>query len=340
MKIILLLLLVTLFACSKKTQESEQNQKPVLKILTWDGYADYKFVKEFEMRNNVIVKVDLVQNDDELWAKINDSKNQYDLFAANTAEIVRYLKANLLAELELDKIPNIKNQNERFTDYEKIFGKRGDGKIFAIPYAYSEMGLIYNKNLIKTPPQSMKVMWDKKYKGKVIAYDTYQHNFSVVALMENYPDPFNLNEKELNDIFKKLVELKQNSLAFYTTLEESAKIFKENDVALVYGNFGKQQVDELKKNGANVGYIIPQESALAWLDCWGVTNYSKQKKLAQEWINYTLSEDVSNNLSQAHSLGNTMAKSQILSTTEKITWLRPVSNPEFRKKLWDSLIHN
>ncbi len=54
------------------------------------------------------------------------------------------------------------------------------------------------------------------------------------------------------------------------TAEEAATLFSKYDIALLFGNYGTQQLKALREAGADIGYIIPKEGALAWLDCWAV----------------------------------------------------------------------
>lgn len=206
---------LTLISCTKNEKENPSLSE--LNILTWEGYADHEFVSAFEAENKVKVNVSYVDNDDQLWQKISND-NAYDVIAANTAEIARFKKHDLLGEIDLSKIDNRNNQSERFKRLDDIAGLASDNKYFGIPYAYSEMGLIYNKDIVKTPPTTMGAMWDKLYKGKVLPFDTYQHNFTVAALLLGMKDPFILSDEELKKVAKKLVELSQNSLSFYTSI--------------------------------------------------------------------------------------------------------------------------
>ena len=57
-----------------------------------------------------------------------------------------------------------------------------DGKVYAIPYAFDSIGLIYDTDKVKPAPTSWNVLWDPKYKGKVLGYDNGEHNFSFTAL--------------------------------------------------------------------------------------------------------------------------------------------------------------
>ncbi len=42
----------------------------------------------------------------------------------------------------------------------------------------------------------------------------------------------------------------------------------------MFANYGSQQVQLLKAAGLNVGYVVPKEGALAWLDCWAITRHA------------------------------------------------------------------
>jgi putative spermidine/putrescine transport system substrate-binding protein len=70
----------------------------VLRVLAWPGYADPDVVKGFESRYHAKVEVTLIDSDEALWDKMHQGKApQFDVLAANTAEIQRYAHDNLLA---------------------------------------------------------------------------------------------------------------------------------------------------------------------------------------------------------------------------------------------------
>lgn len=339
---ILPIVLILIFVLNKM-RIGQHIQNPsnaqTLKVLAWEGYADPSIVKKFKEQFGIEVEITYVENDDSLWNLVNQN-TQYDLIAANTAEISRYIKAGLLSPLDLQLIPNTKNQDTAFANLDTIKGISQGDKIFAIPYVYSEMGIIYNKKILSIPPHSMKIMWDPKYQGKILAFNTYQHNFTLSALLNKHHNIFNLNDTEIKNIAKDLLKLKNNVLTFYTTIEEATSIFNENNIAILFGNFGQQQVSDLIKNGADIGYVIPNEGALAWLDCWAITSYSRNKENAHRWINFLLLEENSKWLKLNHSLHHTLEDLSEFTSGKKIIWLEPVSNPILRKQLWDSILDN
>lgn len=106
----------------------------------------------------------------------------------------------------------------------------------------------------------------------------------------------------------------------------------------MFANYGTQQVSMLKKAGADIGYVIPKEGALAWLDCWSMTRGAKDHKLAEAWINYMLETPVSHALIERQGLSNTLEAPVAVHETDKLLWLHSVENVAKRASLWDKII--
>ncbi len=309
----------------------------VLRVLAWPGYADSDWVSEFEKRYDARVEVTFIDTDEALWEKLSKNKGEsFDVFAVNTAELQRYIDQAITAPIKSIRIPNTKNQLPRFRRLNKTGNIGRDGYLYAIPFVYSEMGLIYDKRQIKQAPSSMTEMWNKKYKGKVVLYDGSNHNFSFTALTLGVKDPFDLSKDEMARSVNKLLELRDQAPLFYNSPNEGTQAFVKNKAALMFANYGHQQFKLLREAGADVGYIIPKEGALAWLDCWAVSIQAKNKVLAEQWINFTLDKTVSNQLSQRQGLSNTLTKSN-LTEKDKIVWLKSSENFALRSQYWDRI---
>jgi putative spermidine/putrescine transport system substrate-binding protein len=317
----------------------EATARERLRVAAWDGYADPEVVQAFERRHKVDVEVVQVASDDDLWEKINrNNAADIDVFAVSTAELQRYIDRGLSIPLNLASIHNRTRQLERFRNLEAIPGVVRSGETYAIPYTYAEMGLIYDQKRVKEPPRSIAALWDPAYRGRVLAYNGSSHNFSLAAMLMGNSHPFQLDRHEFIKATRKLVELRRNVLTFYSSPQEAVKLFVENDVVLVFANYGSQQLKALRDAGANVGYAIPREGALAWLDCWAVTRGARNRKLAEAWINYTLEPSVSERLPRMHGLANTTEEFSAARPHDKIVWLQPVENFAQRKQLWDRII--
>lgn len=169
-------------------------------------------------------------------------------------------------------------------------------------------------------------------------YDASEHNFSLAALSLGLENPFQIADSDFHRISQYLVALRRNVLTYYEKPEDATALFMQNNIALLFANYGSQQVTLLKKAGANIGYVIPREGALAWLDCWSITRFAENKTLAEAWINYTLEPQVSRALTLRQGLANTLEDPSTLDKTDKIIWLQQVEDISRRKLLWDKII--
>ena len=309
-----------------------------LRVLAWDGYADEDWVKAFTEKTGIGVDVVFIGSDDEIWAKIKGSEGKdFDVFAVNTAQLQRYIAADLVQPIDVSTMPNQQQVLPRFRDLEAVGGVTKDGKAYGVPFAFDSIGLIYDTDKVNPPPTSMSVLWDPQYAGKVLAYDNGEHNVSFTALTLGYADPFHLDAAQLDAVKAKLVELKHNVLSFYTTADEAQQIYQNNDVALIWANYGQQQVKAMQEVGAHVAYINPSEGALAWLDNWVISKGAKDVAAAEKWIDFMVSKDVSSALSERTGFGNTVTETGSAGKDDKLVWLQNVEDPQKRSDLWNEV---
>lgn len=327
------LVLVLLFASTQAVANEH-----TLRVLAWPGYADSDLVAVFEKRYKVKVEVTLVGSDEVLRSKLTENQGgDFDVIAANTAEVHRYVDLGLLQPLRPGRIANTAHQLTRFRDYAKLPDIVIDGRIYAVPYAWSDMGLIYDRKQFSQPPDSISSMWDPKFQGRVLAFNTSNHNFSLASLSLG-GDPFRIRAADFPRVSEHLIALRRNVLTFYSLPEEAAELFRSHEVALLFANYGRQQLKQLRDAGVDVGYVIPREGALAWLDCWAISRGARDTALANLWINYMLEPDVSLALSERQGLSNTLQEPTDAGPSGPLIWLRPVEDDQRRAALWQRIV--
>jgi putative spermidine/putrescine transport system substrate-binding protein len=336
-RVLVIFTLSLLSAAGVASPESASDN--VLRVLAWPGYADSDVVSAFETRFHAKVEVTFVDSDEALWSRMHSaSPPPYDVLAANTAEIQRYTREKLLAPLDLSRIPNRQRQLPNFQQVSKIGGLVSSKATYAIPFTYSSMGLIYDRKQFPSAPHSMLELWNPRYRGKVLDFNSAQHNFSFTALALGYRDPFQLSPMQTRVVARKLVDLRRNLLTYYTLPEEATALFVQHRAALMFGNYGTQQVELLRRAGADVGYVIPDEGALAWLDCWAVTRGSDIPDLAFAWINYMLEPAIGAVLTQRQGLANTLTPAPGSDAGQHLIWIQPVEDIARREMLWNRIV--
>lgn len=309
----------------------------VLRVMAWPGYADPDIVKAFEKRTGAKVEVTVVDTDEQLWQRVSaEGAKDFDVFAVNTAELQRYIARGLVAPLDPQAFNNLGKLQHRFRKLDAIPGLVRTGKLYALPYTYSEMGLIYDPAQWPTPPNSIGALWDPKYRGKVLMYDGGTHGFSLAAQRMGKPSPFALSSRDWGVAVQQLIALRRNVLAYYTQPEQSVALYKEHRAAVMFANYGTQQVRLLKDAGVQVEYVIPREGALAWLDCWAITAPAKDKVLARAWLDYMLEKEPGQALIERQGLSSASQTDGV--QQDRIIWLEPVEDTDKRTRLWERIV--
>lgn len=305
----------------------------VLRVLAWPGYAEPEVIHAFEQAEGVQVQVTTIDSDQALWQKITDKNCAFDVFAVNTAELQRYIHAGSVQPIDTARIPNISRQSPPFRAPSAIPGLTNQGKVYGIPFTYSAMGLIYDKKQVTAPPDSISILWDPRYEGKILAFNGGTHNFTLAAQNLGIATPFDLQPGQWPEVVKSLIALRRNVLYFYSQPNESVQMFVRQHAALMFANYGMQQVHLLEAAGVDVGYSFPRQGALTWLDTWAIPSHATHPDLALAWINLTLGKTASQLLVSRQGLANTTTP---LATPadQHLLWLQPVEDASKRETLW------
>ncbi len=290
------------------------------------------------VRTGARVEVTTIDTDDALWAKLSHDRAQdFDVFAINTAELQRCIAAGLAQPIDPAALPNLARQLPRFRNVGAIAGLTHQGKVFGVPYTYAEMGLIYDRSQVVPPPDSITALWDPRWRGRVLLYNGGSHNFSLAALALGNANPFQINGLQWPAAVDKLIALRRNALGFYVQPEESTELFKRKGAVLLLANYGSQQVKLLRAAGVDVGYAIPKEGALAWLDVWAIAHGTTRLALAHAWIDYLLEAAPGEALVHRQGLANTTSESPYLRAADRLIWLEPVEDVQRRGELWSRI---
>jgi putative spermidine/putrescine transport system substrate-binding protein len=312
---------------------------PVLRVLAWPGYVEPEVVAEFRARYGAVVEVTIVDNDDALLEKMRTREGgDFDLVAANTAEIARYAAAGWVQAINSELIPARGAQVARFRDPAALPGLLRNGQIFGVPFTYAEMGIIYDRKVFAQAPDSFSVLWDPRYRRRVLAFNGSSHNFSLAALRLGLASPFQLRDRDWPAAVDQLIALRRNVLAFYAQPEESADLFLRHEAVLMFANYGSQQVKALTDRGADVGYSIPRDGALAWLDCWAIARGARDRTLAHAFIDHLLGETASRLLEERQGLSSTRRDAGGVTSKHRLHWLMPVEDGEKRGRLWQRIL--
>lgn len=308
------------------------------RILAWEGYADPKWVTEFEQANGVSANIMYVGSVDEMFAKMQGSQgDDFDVVSFDTSAFDRYLSADLLQPIDLSKIPNAANIMPGFSDVQPIIR---DGKQYGAPFAWGSLAMIYDRDAFPTAPESWEVMWDPAYTQQMIALDDANNSIVLAAIVLGLPDPFNLSDAEFELVKEKLIAQKQVLLTYYAGFDEGVSIFANSGIKAMF-SMGESQVQPLIDKGVNAALHIPKEGAIGWLDCWTISKGARDADLAHAWIDVCLEKWVGQHLTEVNGYGNatdpSVNEAAGMTYSDQLVWLATPEDFEKRVAVWNEV---
>ncbi|QND24177.1 extracellular solute-binding protein (plasmid) [Rhizobium leguminosarum bv. viciae] len=138
----------------------------------------------------------------------------------------------------------------------------------------------------------------------------------------------------------KLLAQKANVASYYAGFDDGVSIFAQGGIDLMM-SMGEPQAPMLKKQGANVGLVIPKEGAIGWIDCWAISAKARDVDLAHQWINAMLDEAVGTYISSKTGYGNTTNQSVNveagLTYADKLVFLQAPEDFAKRIEVWNEI---
>jgi putative spermidine/putrescine transport system substrate-binding protein/spermidine/putrescine transport system substrate-binding protein len=275
-----LVIAMSLGACKKAA--------PTLNLLVWEGYADPSFVLAFEESHNCKISASYMGSSDELVAKLRGgSASNYDVISPSSDVATMIASSNLAAPLDLATIPAYPQLSERLRSLPLV---RVGGKVYGVPFTWGPNPLLYDTKNFPTPPDSWASLWDPKLKGKISVWDELSTLYMAAQVLGyDKPDPnhlYNLTDAELDNVKKKLLELKPNIRKIWTTGGELTNLFQNHEVIAAMG--WPLMTNQLRKLNFPIGETIPKENTTGWIDHLMITAASEHKELAAQFLEYMI----------------------------------------------------
>ncbi|HET8579374.1 MAG TPA: spermidine/putrescine ABC transporter substrate-binding protein, partial [Nitrospiraceae bacterium] len=272
------LLCVACLSACQPSPEDGPRKPPTLYYFTWSDYVSPELISEFEKQAGVKVVVDTFSSNEELLAKLQSGATGYDVAVPSDFMVSVMIKQGLLAELELEKIPNAKLLAERFQHLPFDPDNR-----YSIPYLWGTVGIGYDSKVIARPPDSWTVLWDPRYKGRISMLNDQREVFGValrvIGRSLNSRDPVVIGQA-------KAKLLSQKPLVKTYTSENYDQLLISGEVALAHGWGGAVARAMLER--PSIKYVVPKEGGTIWSDCLVVLKTSRNRDLATRFINYLL----------------------------------------------------
>lgn len=256
--------------------------------LAWSTYANPEIMGTFEPETGIKVNLIAFEDDVDALAKLQQAGSQagqqFDVVQADADWPVLFYQKGFLEPLKLDEFDSAKTLMPQFRNYKPW--QVESGGILQYPNMYSPAGIAYRKDKFPTPPDSWSVMFDPKYKGRMMWPSLPDQIIPITALALGYPDPFNLTPDQLKAVVNKLKEGKPNVNTMAVSSAEMGKAFVSGEVDIGVVTTWRAVYVSWKDKGPELGYAAPKEGTVGWVDGDGLVKRAAHAEAAKQWINY------------------------------------------------------
>lgn len=277
----------SLAACGGSDSGSDADgEKTKLYVVNWKDYGsdDKEFIAQFEEAYNCEIVNTYMSSEEELLTKLRTSKDgEIDVCLPNCTILPAAIEEGLLAEIDTAKLENFDGMFERFKTQKECFD--GD-TMYAVPFVWGSTAIAYNSDVIKEAPESINVLFDKQYAGRIAFRDDYNDAVMAAAIALGQ-DPN--NPSDLDAVKAKLLEQKALNKTYWKTGDEFSKLFagKQIDVGLMWSG----QAAWMKQEGEPIAFTVPKDGGIGWVDNWAIAEGSQNKDLAYAFIDWMISKD-------------------------------------------------
>jgi putative spermidine/putrescine transport system substrate-binding protein len=267
------------FAAGKK-----EGGKRTLVLSTW-GLSEEALQRDayrpFEEANNCEI---VLEHGDTAprFTKLRDNPNStIDVIELNQKTSADGYGLGVFAKVDYDEVPNAK----QLIPGAAAMIKNGYGPA----YTLNSIGIIYNPKATGFEIKEWADLWRPELKGKVsIPEITTTFGPAMVCVAADYAG-VNVATDQGAAAFKALAELKPNLKTTYARSADLVNLFSSGEVvAAVMGDFG---VPGILRVNSDAVFIVPQSGTYANFNTIDITASSKNKDLAQAYINWRLSAE-------------------------------------------------
>ena len=228
-------------------------------------------------------------SNESMYAKVSSGSTKYDVIIPSDYMIERMIKEDMLAPLNLSKIPNYQYIDDAFKG-ENIYYECDSEETYSIPYFYGMIGVIYNTSIVDENDEqigSWDLMWDEQYKGDILQFNNSRDAFGTAQYKLGL-DVNNEDEEQWRLALNELLEQKKIVQGY--VMDEIFNKMQSGSAAIAAYYAGDYL--SMYEDNEDLAFFYPQEGTNSYIDAMCIPKNAEHYDLALEYINFMCSHDI------------------------------------------------
>lgn len=254
---------------------------------TYETAGKAEYFTAYTQQTGINAAFSYLTSDDALFAGLQaGSSSNWDVLNPGLNGTGRYIENGLFHTLDLSLIPNAASMYPPFKSSPAIRDK--DGNFRALPYLWGLNPVVYRTDKFDSPPD-YHTLFDPKYAGQLAMHDYAMEGIVIAALHLGIPRDkvFSLDDKQLADIKKVLIEQKPLLRTYWQSISDLSNLFATGEVNCAF--CWRVPYDQLKAT-MPIAMATPKAGIFGWCDCLAIPAGIAEDRLpaAHGFINYLL----------------------------------------------------
>ncbi len=299
---LIVLLVGTVALCLASCEgDGEKPRKVTLYVYNWGEYISdgsegtddtNKMFEEWCLKEKgveVTVNYSTYASNESMYAKISSGSVDYDVIVPSDYMIERMIAEDMLAPLNLENFQNLGNLHPDFFGENAKFDYYDPDNLYAIPYMYGMIGIIYNTSMIEEDDPALgswQLMWDERHSGNILQFNNSRDAFGTAQ----YFLGLDVNSSDEGEWRKALEKLKEQKKVVQGYVMDEIFNKMENGSAAVAAYYAGDFL-AMYENNEDLEFFYPAEGTNLYVDAMCIPKTSRNKEIAEWYIDFMLAEE-------------------------------------------------
>ena len=299
-KLITLTLTLLALVCCFALSSCGSEEVTTLYVYNWgeyisDGSEDSldtnKAFEEYYYKKTgkrVSVNYSTFSSNESMYAKIESGSASYDVIIPSDYMIQRMVKEDMLAPLDIEKIPNYQYIDDSFKG-DNVYYEDDSDNVYSVPYFYGMIGIIYNTAIVSEDDaalQSWSLMWNETYTHDILQFNNSRDAFGTALYWKGY-DVNEATDEQWREARDLLIE--QKDLVQGYVMDEIFNKMSSGSAAISAYYAGDFM--SMYENNDDLAFYYPKEGTNSYIDAMCIPKGTQNKLIAERYINFMLSEE-------------------------------------------------
>lgn len=237
----------------------------------------------------VKVNYSTYSSNESMYAKLSSGSVDYDVIVPSDYMIERMIAEDMLAPLNYENIPHIGNIDPAFFGEEAEYDYYDPDNLYAVPYMYGMIGIIYNTTMVAEDDPSLgswQLMWDERHSGNILQFNNSRDAFGTAQYLLG----LDVNSEDEADWRLALEKLKEQKKVVQGYVMDEIFNKMENGSAAIAAYYAGDFL-AMYENNEDLEFFYPTEGTNLYVDAMCIPKTSRNKEIAERYIDFMLQEE-------------------------------------------------